>query len=156
MAGLSDDHLELLLRAAVEELDPVPPDVIAAGESAFGWRTIDAELAELTFDSFTQSAAVRAGAGGPRLLSWRRGDLEIELQVAGGDRGVRLIGQVLVEPSGVPPTSIELCRPGEVVELALDEWGRFECADLASGLVRLRLRGAPTADSVIVTEWTRV
>jgi hypothetical protein len=56
------------LRAVASRADPVPAGVVVAARGAFQWRTIDAELAELVYDSWVDDVAlvgVRA-TGGPR------------------------------------------------------------------------------------------
>jgi hypothetical protein len=66
--------LEAGLRDAAARFDPVPAELIQAAVAAFSWRTADAELAALAFDSLLDQpgdALVRS-AGGPRLLSFRR------------------------------------------------------------------------------------
>ncbi len=60
----SDEELLADLRAA-GRLDPVPTEAVAAVRAAFIRRTIDAELAELTYDSDMDDerlAAVRDAA----------------------------------------------------------------------------------------------
>jgi hypothetical protein len=62
-----DDQLEHELRRLAAGLDPAPPELVQAAADAFSWRNIDAELAELVFDSLLNttrqrwSAARRAG-----------------------------------------------------------------------------------------------
>ena len=69
--GKDDDLLRELGRV-VTAADPVPPEVIAAAKASFTWRTIDAELAELAFDSLlddegvTDNLATGLPAGGIR------------------------------------------------------------------------------------------
>src|SRR5216684_8898574 len=46
-----DTELEEELRRAAARFDPVPGELLRAAASVFTWRTIDAELAELVFDS---------------------------------------------------------------------------------------------------------
>ena len=56
--------MEALARA-VQAIEPVPADVVAAAKASFTWRTIDAELAELTFDSVADTDALVGRARGP-------------------------------------------------------------------------------------------
>ena len=53
-----DDHLLAALGEAVRAARAVPPEFTAAGQAAFTWRTIDAELAALTFDSAAAEPAM--------------------------------------------------------------------------------------------------
>ena len=46
-----DEQLLAELGEAVRVYDGPPDDVIAAAKDLFIWRTVDAELASLTFDS---------------------------------------------------------------------------------------------------------
>ena len=46
--------------------EPVPADVVAAAKATFTWRTIDAELAALTFDSVADADALAGVRGGGR------------------------------------------------------------------------------------------
>src|SRR5262249_56172362 len=50
-AGLSDDELLAALRHAVAARQAVPAEFVAAAKNAFAWHNIDAELAQLTYDS---------------------------------------------------------------------------------------------------------
>ena len=61
-SGASAEDIGLLsaLGEMIDEIDPVPPEVMRAGYAAFIWRTVDAELAELAEDSML------AGAGSVR------------------------------------------------------------------------------------------
>ena len=51
MVNPADEQLLDGLRRAASQFDPPPPAVIEAARSSFTWRTIDAELAALVFDS---------------------------------------------------------------------------------------------------------
>jgi hypothetical protein len=46
-----DEQLLAALRQAQRERQCIPPWFTAAGESAYAWHNIDAELAQLTYDS---------------------------------------------------------------------------------------------------------
>ena len=51
MVNPEDAQLLDELRRAASRFDPPPPAVVEAARSSFTWRTIDAELAALVFDS---------------------------------------------------------------------------------------------------------
>lgn len=146
------DDLEARLRAVVGKLDPVPAALDEAAHAAFGWRTIDEDLAELLRDSADEAveAGVRSG-GGARQLSFESPRLGIELEViAVGARERRVEGQLL--PPAAATVTIE--RPGEdPVSVQADELGRFVLEGLRAGVVRLHvlLRGAQ-----IAVPWTTI
>jgi hypothetical protein len=78
-----DDHLVAALDEALGAERDVPPDFIEAGQAAFTWPSLDAELAALTFDSAAEAgpAAVRAAEASPRFLTFTAAELTIELEV---------------------------------------------------------------------------
>lgn len=158
MNGPIDGEEELLaeLREA-GRLDPVPQEALAAAKVGFVWRTIDAELAELTYDSLLEDQPLAGVRGTPasdaaRFLSFASElaqlTVEIEAVTEGGRR--RLVGQ-LVPPQ---PGEIEVRHAAGSVTVEADELGRFSAGDLAPGPVSLRCRGASGAD--VATDWVLV
>ena len=149
-----DATTEAELRAIFAHLDPVPRLLDDAARAAFGWRTVDAEIAELLRDSAdaTDDAAllVRSG-GGPRQLSFESPQLGIEIEVTEtGPRERRLAGQLL--PPADATVTVE--RPGqEPLSVQADDLGRFVLEGLRAGAVRLHvaLRGAQ-----IAIPWTSI
>jgi hypothetical protein len=138
------------LRPLVEGDDPVPPEVVAAARAASTWRTIDAELAELVEDSLSVAAGVRGGAS--RLLTYRAGDLTIEVEVSTADERLRILGQVV--PARAALVRVE--QVGNAVEVGTDELGRFRVTGLPSGSTRLccTLLGPAAAGEPVRTQWT--
>ena len=85
------------LAAAVEEEAAVSDRRRAAARAAFTWRTVDAELAELLHDSALDAgAAVRSGSDGPRMLSFRRAAVTLEVEIDGD----AVLGEVIDEYEG--------------------------------------------------------
>jgi len=80
-----DDRLLAELRDLASTDDPVPLDAMAAARSAIAWRTMDAELAELTADTSVepQLAGIR-GADTPTLLSFDGANVTVEVEVVQG------------------------------------------------------------------------
>jgi hypothetical protein len=145
-----DDELERELARAAGLLDPVPDRLVRAAAELFSWRTIDAELAALVFDSAdAQSAAAVRGPGQPRLLTFTAGELSIELEIA-GDAAERAITGRLVPAQ---PAEIEIRIGGERRTAAADDLGRFRLAAAGSGPVRLRVQPATPGARPVVTEW---
>jgi len=147
-----DATTEAELRAIFSHMDPVPQLLDDAARTAFTWRTVDDELAELMRDSAEEEAGqlVRGGHG-PRQLSFESPRLGIELEVVStGPRERRLDGQLL------PPAAatVTIKRPGEDgLSVQADELGRFSLDGLRAGVVRLHvlLRGTQ-----IAIPWTTI
>ena len=148
-----DDALFEELREAVVAADPVPERVLEGARLAYGWRRIDAELAELLHDSNLEAeplAGVR-GTAAVRSLTFRVGDLTIEVDVAPDGDALRLNGQ-LVPPQ---PATVLLRHASGDREAEVDDLGRFELHRVPPGLVSLRV--SLTGDSGIYeTEWVTV
>lgn len=115
-------ELSQVLRAAAE----MPDGARDAARALFTWRTVDAELAALSYDSLLDGAApvTRAGAGQPRVLTFAADAVTIEVEVDENRAGRRLVGQV--EPAG--PARLELRTTAGTVEGRADELGRFVLA----------------------------
>lgn len=143
-----EDETLLAVLAAAGDLDPVPPDMDAAARAGFAWRTLDAELAELTYDSLLEEDALAGmrGVAAARSLTFDGPRLSLDLEASASGRRRRLMGQV------VPPqqAEVEVRSAQGSVTVAADEAGRFSVDDLAPGPVSLRVaaRGA-----TVVTDW---
>lgn len=134
--------LEALLRRAAELLDPMPPGLADAALAAYSLRTLDAELAKLTFDSLVEGAgAVRGEIA--RTLTFGADDVTIELELADD----RLVGQLL--PAG--PAEIEVRFTSATVAVSADELGRFAVEPFGDGPFSLRCRLA--SGRTVVTDW---
>ena len=145
-----DDELEQELRRAERLLDPVPARLIGGAVEMFGWRTIDAELAELAFDSAdAQSAATVRGSDQPRLLTFGAGELSVELELTGTAAGRGITGQLIPGQQA----GIEIRIGGQRYTATADASGRFEVTAPGSGPISLRFRLADPASPQIVTEW---
>jgi hypothetical protein len=160
-AGPEEIALEEELRALAARLEPVPDRLLQAAVDAYAWRTVDADLAELVFDSLAdrQEAALVRGAQGERLLSFQASSLTIEVEVTATGAARRLIGQL------VPPqrADVQIRHQDDVVTIATDELGRFIADSLPAGPVSLRCAppaGAPGAAGQIqppvVTDWVPI
>lgn len=146
---MDDDFgLEDELRGIANLLDPVPPQLMEDAMAAFTLRTLDAELALIAFDSWDEETATRVrGPGRPRLLTFRAGEVAVELEVS----GPRLVGRVLPGTA----TEIGVQRRDSEVRLRSDELGRFTADTLAPGPLRLRIV-AREGGGPVVTSWIRI
>jgi hypothetical protein len=123
------------LRAVAARVDPVPTDLVAAARGVLTWRTVDEDLAELTFDSLEDGlVGVRSAATtvAPRQLSFEAGSAAVEVELADG----RLVGQLV--PPG--PARVELHHGAGVVATRADDLGRFS---FEVGVFALPATGSP-------------
>ena len=76
------------LRAAIATADPVPPEVLRAARESFTWRTIDAELAALTYDSVIDrpTSNVTRGSEGVLNCSFASSSSEYSYAYSSGNR----------------------------------------------------------------------
>jgi hypothetical protein len=148
-----DDELFQRLTEMLSPQHEPPAMVSDLAKQCFALRTIDAELAELTADSYVEgtAAAVRRGARAdiPRLLTFETPGLLVELEVGGSSRGRRILGELV--PTG--PASIELRQPGisDSRPINADD-GRFMIEVPGSGPFSLTCRRP--GRTPVVTEWT--
>jgi hypothetical protein len=139
--------LEEELRRAAAVLDPVPAELRRLAVEAFVLHDLDARIAELTFDSLVDAIPVRGVADPPRMLTFRAGELTVDVEVTGDG----LMGQVLPpQPAGIEVLGGP--HPASPGTLAADELGRFSSDVPPSGPFALRLRAG---GQVVVTEWLR-
>jgi hypothetical protein len=134
-------------------LDAPSAEMIAAAKSSFVWRTLDAELAELVYDSVLEESALAGvrSSQPPQLLTFEAPALTIEIEAAATGSRRRLVGQ-LVPPQ---PGHVEVRHTGGTVTVDADEMGRFTADDLTPGPVSLRCYGI--GESVgVTTDWVLV
>lgn len=149
MSESTSQHEERLLsqlRRGLDESDPAPADVTDFAKAALSWQTIDADLAQLTYDSIEESnSATVRGVAVSRMLAFESGEWTIDLEhdpVTG-----HLIGQI--EPAGV--VTIELHVLDTVLVSDTDEQGRFSFQGIQSGPFALVIRF--DGDETVKTEW---
>jgi hypothetical protein len=143
-----DEQLLSDVGAAIAAADAVPAAVLDAAKASFTWRTVDAELAELVFDSATEElVGVRSASETTRQMTFRAPGVEIEVSLLSeGTR--RIIGQL------VPPqhAEIELRYGTESRRVTTDHLGRFTLHDVPVGPVSLRCIYGDDA-AVVQTDW---
>jgi hypothetical protein len=154
---MADDALLHELDGLLARLDPVPPELLDRVRLAFCWRTVDAELAELSFDSLVDrdgALAVRSAMDldlEPRMLGFGAvvdgEDLSIELEVTTVGGTCCLVGQLW--PAGSATADVQT-GAGETASVPVDELGRFVVEPVPQGPVRLRVRHG---DRVVQTTW---
>jgi hypothetical protein len=139
-----DDRLLAELGTAVRRGDEVPESFLRVGQGAIAWRTVDAELAALEFDSAAAAGSgLRAGEpGGPRELSFTGPNLGIELEIHPDS----IRGQLIPAQSGMIVLRLDDESSRTV---AADDVGWF-VSPAPAGRFRLQVR---TADAMLITDW---
>lgn len=147
MASGPDDELLLAaLRRAIRARQAVPPEFVAAAKNAFAWHDIDAELAQLTYDSSLGPAvtATRAEAASIRALTFTSPRLTIELEVTEDS----LLGQIVPAQAA----TIEMQNgAGTRTAIPSDEIGCFSVRPIPREPFRLRCQTAGNVD--VLTGW---
>ena len=154
MSEMSHEDLLGVVRAAWEEHDPVPDDLVARmqelarAESDLLATDWDYELLQL-LDRSEELAGARGGSGA-FTLRFGHDDVELLLRVV-ADGGTSRIDGWVVPPL---PMTVQVTEPdgtarGASVEVS--DTGRFELTALRSGLTRLRLEPHDTDRTTIVT-----
>jgi len=144
-----DEQLLTALGEALRTAEAVPARVVALGEAAYDWRTIDGELAALTYDSAddpapAEPALVRADIAAVRALRFQAQAAAIVLEVTDD----ALVGQI-VPPMGA---AVTLAGPaGGGVEVVADDLGYFAFRPVPRGSFRLRCHGRTGPD--LLTSW---
>jgi hypothetical protein len=139
----TDDQLLAALGVAIRARQAVPDALVEVGKGAYAWHRIDAELAQLTYDSMTDlTAAVRSETASIRALTLTSPHLSIELEVSEDC----LLGQVIPLRAGTLEAGA-----GASTETMVDEIGCFAVDPTPASPFRLRFRAADGTD--VLTGW---
>jgi hypothetical protein len=147
-----DVPLMTALRESSRARRDVPAWFVEAGQSAYAWHDIDAQLAQLTYDSsrdqdmesVVRSAGTRSEPASIHTLTFTSACLSIELEVTPH----ALLGQIIPPQPG---TVEQQARDGEIDTGQIDEIGCFYIQPVPRGSFRLRCR---THDGIdVVTNW---
>jgi hypothetical protein len=149
----SDSHNEDFLaelRVAGLVVDPVPERVTFAAKASLAWRTIDAELAQLTYDSALdpERLSLVRGAAAARMLTFSADGLTVDIEVEEAGRNVRLVGELAPGQRAV----VGVRHAEGTTEVETDEDGRFRTGLVPAGPIALSLRLA-AGGSTVQTEW---
>jgi hypothetical protein len=144
-----DDQLLAALGEAVRARREVPEWFVETGKNAYAWHNIDAELAQLTYDSSRDEdtvAAVRSEAASIRALTFTSPQLSIELEVASDS----LLGQIIPPRAG----TLEVHTTAGVTTSPVDEIGFFTVEPTPASQFRLRFRATDGLD--VLTGWIKL
>lgn len=116
-----DDQLLEVLRDAMSTARELPPGFVDVGKAAYAWRTIDAELAALTYDSAwgaEELTLTRSESAMLRTLTFASDALTIELELTPHE----VLGQVSPPQAG----TVRLAADSEDVGATpIDDLGFF-------------------------------
>ena len=143
-----DEQLLAALSKAMRARREVPEWFVETGKNAYAWHNIDAELAQLTYDSDSDTgrdlaAAVRSEVASIRALTFTSARLSIELEVTSDS----LVGQIV--PPG--PGTLEIHTMAGVTSSPVNEIGCFAVTPIPASPFRLRCRAEDGAD--VLTGW---
>jgi hypothetical protein len=141
-----DDELLAALREAMSARDAVPDWFVETGKNAYAWHNIDAELAQLTYDSDSDqrmAVVTRSEPASIRALTFTSDHLSLELEVAEDS----LLGQIIPPRAG----TLEVHTKAGVITTTMDEIGCFAVDPKPDNPFRLRFRTADGAD--VLTGW---
>lgn len=137
---LGDDEILNLLRRSLGGLavarpyedDRLPDSVLEGAKWVHEWLNMEAELAELTFDSSDNLELAGARSMGPlRELTFVSGHLTIELEIEPGGRTVEISGTIDPPVAG----KMQVVVGGEVFGAAIGPDGSFAISGVANGTV---------------------
>jgi hypothetical protein len=141
-----DEQLLTALGEAIKARDAVPSWFVQTGKNAYAWHNVDAELAQLTYDSRTDAdamAVARSETASIRSLTFTSAHLSIELQVSAGS----LLGQVVPPQAG----ALETHTKTGMTTSPVDEAGFFALEPIPAGPFLLRFR--TTDGAYVMTGW---
>ena len=145
--GWDDERLLAALSEAMKAREAVPSWFVETGKNAFAWHNIDAELAQLTYDSQEnrrELAVVRSETASVRALTFTSAHLTMELEVTEN----AVLGQIIPPRAG----TLEVhTRAGEITATEMDEIGCFAINPIPESPFRLRCRAAGGVD--VLTGW---
>jgi hypothetical protein len=142
-----DDQLLATLGEAMRARETVPARFIEAAKNAYAWHNIDAELAELTYDSSRDeswSAAVRSETASIRTLTFTSAHFSLELEVTEDS----LLGQIIPPREG---TIEAQTGAGATTTTPVDKMGFFSMEPIPASPFRLHYRTTEGTD--LVTGW---
>jgi hypothetical protein len=141
-----DDNLLAALRDAVRAREAVPAWFVDTAKNAYTWHNIDAELAQLTYDSHSDermAAVTRSETASIRALTFTAAELSMELEVTEDS----LLGQIMPPQAG----TLEIHTMAGVITTPVDEIGFFSLEPKPDGSFRLRWRTPVGGD--VMTGW---
>ena len=148
MTNDRDDQILLgALREALAARDAVPRAFLETARSAYAWHHIDAELAQLTYDSrhdMERAAAVRSESASIRALTFHSARFSVEVEITDD----ALLGQIIPPQRG---TAEIQTLAGHTSAVQVDDVGCFAIEPKPDSPFRMRLRTEGQPD--VLTGW---
>ena len=142
-----DEQLFTALKESLRAHQAVPREFFESGKNAYAWHDIDAELAQLTYDSTLDQQAtlgMRSETGSIRALNFTSAHLTIELEVNEGS----LLGEIIPVQAG----TIEIqTYAGTTATTPVDDLGYFPIQPTPATPFRLHCHTADGTD--VLTGW---
>lgn len=156
MQPIGEDEKVVAQLQLAAELDQPPAELGQAVKAAFSLRTLDAELAELTYDS-SQDERALAGvrdavpSDGSRFLTFEAPALVVEVEATPEGGARRLVGQL----SPPAPGRLVVRHSGGTTTVDVDEFGRFSVDGIATGPISLHCETASgdASAAAVATDW---
>jgi len=142
-----DDQLLAVLQDSLQAQRDVPAEFTETGRNAYAWHNIDAELAQLTYDSLRDrvpAASVRSETASIRALTFTSDHLTIEMEVNGDSLLCQLV------PTDEATIEVQT-GAGVVATIEVDEVGCFPIRPIPPAPFRLHCR--TTDGATVVTGW---
>ena len=148
--GWDDERLLAALGEAIKASQAVPSWFVETGKNAFAWHNIDAELAQLTYDSNedrreaavmrSETASIRPSPSPRPISAWSSRSPGTHCSARPSRRG---------------PGTLEIhTRAGEISTTEVDEIGCFSVNPIPDSPFRLRCRTADGTD--VLTGWITI
>lgn len=135
------------LASVIATADPIPLDLLQSLRASLGRRAVNADVAELIYDSVLDGPGDARSLRSGRQLSFQGPTLSVELEVVPERR--RVVGQLIPAVHG----EVEVRHGCGADLVTVDNLGRFAVEDLPKGPVSFRCRGESDGDPVTVTDW---
>jgi hypothetical protein len=143
----NEEQLLSALKESLRARRTVPPEFVETGKNAYAWHSIDADLAQLTYDSISDlgmATSMRSEPASIRALTFTSKYLTIELEVSEDS----LLGQVIP----TRPGTLEIhSHAGTIATTPVDEVGSFRVHPIPGGPFRLNCHIPDGAN--VLTGW---
>jgi hypothetical protein len=145
--GWDEEQLLDALREAMRARQAVPARFVEVAKGAYAWHNIDAELAQLTYDSSREHdwvAGIRSESASIRALTFTSPHLSIELEVTDD----ALIGQIIPAQEGTIEAQAQAYTTPAI---PIDQIGCFAIDPIPASPFRLHVHTDQGTD--VVTGW---